>query len=160
MSAPARAQRRLVRRDGLGPRLVRYAAGSGIATVCSEGVFLLVYGALHGSPALASVLGWLAGAIPNFWLNRNWAWGRRGRPNLVSEVLPYVVIILATLALAIVATSLTDQGLRSTSISDEARTLAVGASFLLVYVGVFVVRFLLLERLFGGRQGAEPEEDA
>jgi putative flippase GtrA len=149
MSAVIRAQRRPVRRDGLGPKLVRYAAGSGIATACSEAVFLLVYGPMHGSPALASVLGWLAGAIPNFWLNRNWAWGRSGRPSLVREVLPYVAIILATLGLAIVATGIADRVLRTTSISAEARTLVVGATFLLVYVGVFVVRFLLLDRLFG-----------
>ncbi len=156
MSAVGKTQRQLLPRDGLPGKLVRYAAGSGVATACSEGVFLLVYGPLGGSTTLASVLGWLAGAIPNFWLNRNWAWGRSGRPDLVREVLPYVAIILATLGLAVLATGAADRALQSTSLSAEARTLVVGTVFLLVYVAVFVIRFLLLDRLFGSPDPAAP----
>jgi putative flippase GtrA len=154
MSAVARTPRRLVPRDGLPGKLFRYAAGSGVATACSEGVFLIVYGPFGGSSTLASVLAWLAGAIPNFWLNRNWAWGRSGRPDLVREVLPYVAIILATLGLAVLATGAADRALQDTSISAEGRTLVVGGTFLLVYVAVFVVRFLLLDRLFGSSGAA------
>jgi len=168
MPAVTKAQVGPLQRFGSGATILRYVAGSGVATVCSEVVFLLVYGPLHGSPTVASVLGWLAGAVPNFWLNRNWAWGRRGRPAFVREVLPYTAIILATLGLAIVATGVADHLLQETAISHEARTLAVGATFLLVYVTVFVVRFLLLDRLFGSRAAAahgerddaDPQEDS
>jgi putative flippase GtrA len=129
-------------------KVVRYSVGSGVATVCSEAAFLLLYGALGSSTTVASVVGWVVGAVPNYALNRSWTWGRRGRPSLRGEVVPYATIVLTTLLLAIVATSLVDRGLAHDDTSDPARTTLVGATFLLVYLAVFVVRFFLFDRLF------------
>jgi putative flippase GtrA len=129
-------------------KLLRYASGSVVATVCSEVCFVLVYGVLGAGPAWSSVVSWLAGAIPNFWLNRSWTWQRQGRPRLRSEVLPYVVIILATLLLATVATHLADVWLHDRAVSDSVRVALVAAVFLGTYVVAFAARFVLLDRLF------------
>ena len=95
-----------------------------------------------------SVVAWLAGAFPNFWLNRNWAWQRTGRPSLRHEVLPYAAIIVSTLVLATIATDLADRWLHQQGTSPSVRVPLVAAVFLGVYVVVFAVRFFLLERLF------------
>ena len=130
------------------PKLLRYFTGSVVATVSSEVVFVLLYGVLAMGTIWASVLSWLAGAVPNFWLNRNWAWQRTGRPSLRQEVLPYAVIIVTTLVLATVATGVADRWLHEQGTSSSLRVALVAAVFLGVYVVVFVVRFFLLERLF------------
>ncbi|CAN5274006.1 hypothetical protein BH20ACT3_BH20ACT3_01360 [soil metagenome] len=135
------------RRD-LGGKLLRYAAGSGVATVCSQVTFIVLYGALGAGPAVASVGGWLAGAVPNYWLNRTWTWQRRGRPSMTREVLPYVAIVLATLLLATVATSAVHAGLDSTQVSDRTRLVLVGSTFLGVYGVMFLLRYFMLDRLF------------
>lgn len=140
---PGEHRRRLIR------RVLRYATGSVVATVCSEVTFLLLYGVLGTSTTLASVVGWLAGAVPNFWLNRTWTWGRRGRPSVRRELAPYVAIVLVTLGLATLATSAAASALTRAGVGGDARSLLVGGTFLLVYVVVFVLRFLLLDRLFG-----------
>lgn len=134
-------------RGGLLRKVLRYGTGSVVATVCSEVTFLLLYGVLATSTTTASVLGWLAGAVPNYWMNRTWTWGRRGRPSLRHELLPYVAIVALTLLLAVGATALVDSALAGTS-SDALRSALVGATFLLVYVLVFVLRFFLFDRLF------------
>jgi len=137
-------------------RLSTYVAGSGVAAVSSEGALLLCYGLLHLSPALSSVLAWLAGAVPNYWLNRSWTWERRGRPSLRREVLPYAAIVLATVALAALATKAVDHWLRDASSSSATRVLLVGGTFLGVYVVMFVLRYLLLDRLFGRLADTDP----
>ena len=133
---------------GLVPKLLRYFTGSVVATASSEVVFVLLYGVLAMGTIWASVLSWLAGAVPNFWLNRNWAWQRTGRPSLRHEVLPYAVIIVTTLVLATIATGIADRWLHQQGTSSSLRVVLVAAVFLGVYVAVFVVRFFLLERLF------------
>lgn len=133
---------------GLVPKLLRYFTGSVVAAVCSEATFVLLYGAFTLGTTWASILSWLAGAVPNFWLNRNWAWQRRGRPSLRYEVLPYVVIILVTLALATVTTSAADRWLHHHGTSASVRVVLVAGVFFGVYVVVFALRFFLLERLF------------
>ena len=134
---------------GLVPTLLRYAGGSAVATVSSEVTFVLLYGPLDVSPAWASVVAWLAGAVPNYWLNRSWTWRRTGRPGLRDELLPYIAIIVLTLLLATLATRWADRWLHSVDVSDTVRVVLVAAVFLGVYVVMFVLRFVLLDRLFG-----------
>jgi putative flippase GtrA len=129
-------------------KILRYAAGSVVATVCSEVTFLLLYGPLGASPAISSTLAWLAGAVPNYWLNRRWTWQRRGRPSLLREVVPYVAIVLITLLLAVGATSLVDSLLTGTQVTGGTRVVLVSGTFLGVYGVVFLLRFFLLDRLF------------
>jgi putative flippase GtrA len=133
---------------GLVGRVLRYGAGSVVATVCSEVTFLLVYGVLSAGTTWASVTGWLAGAVPNYWLNRSWAWERRGRPSLTREVVPYVGVVLVTLGLAVAVTSAVDAWLAASQLPHSARTTLTGAAFLGVYAVVFVLRFLLFDRIF------------
>jgi putative flippase GtrA len=135
-------------RSDLFRRVFRYGAGSIVAVVCSQATFLVLYGPVHASTTVSSTLAWLAGAVPNYWLNRSWTWGRRGRPSLGRELLPYAAIILGTLGLAIVATAAAAAALEGTSLSDAARTLIVAGTYFGVYVVMFVFRFLLFDRLF------------
>ena len=137
-------------------KILRYAAGSALATVCSEVTFLLLYGALHTSPAVASGVGWLAGAGPNYWLNRTWTWRLHGRPSLTREVLPYVAIILGTLLMAVVATSLVHGALVEGQFSEAVRLGLVGGTFLAVYAVVFLLRFFLLDQLFRRESDSAP----
>jgi putative flippase GtrA len=95
------------------------------------------------------VVAWLAGAVPNYWLNRSWTWRRTGRPGLRDELLPYLAIIGLTLLLATITTRWADRWLHSVDTSATARVVLVAAVFLAVYVVMFVLRFLLLDRLFG-----------
>jgi len=136
-------------RPGLVPKLVRYLTGSVVATLCSEVAFVALYGLLDVGTTWSSVLSWLAGAVPNFWLNRNWAWQRTGRPSLRQEVLPYAAIIVATLVLAAFATHVTDVWLHHAGVATSMRVALVAIVFLGVYVAVFALRFVLLDRLFG-----------
>src|SRR4051794_31180405 len=146
------------------PKLLRYFTGSVVATVCSEVAFVLLYGALGVGTAWSSILSWLAGAIPNFWLNRSWAWQRTGRPSLRHEILPYLAIILTTLILATLLTYLADAWLHDRGVSSSVRVTLVAGVFLGTSVVVFAVRFVLLERLFRrlqtheARTGQHPQE--
>jgi putative flippase GtrA len=132
----------------LGPKLLRYFTGSLVATGCSEATFVLLYGPVGMGTAWSSVLSWLAGAIPNFWLNRNWAWQRTGRPSLRREVAPYAAVVIVTLLLATLLTHLADRMLHQEGVASSLRVTLVAAVFLGTYVVVFAVRFFLLERLF------------
>ena len=142
---------RQVRLSDRSRRLSTYTAGSVVAAGCSELTLVVCYGLLGWAPAVSSTIAWLAGAVPNYWLNRSWTWQRRGRPSLRHEVLPYVAIVLATLLLAALVTKGVDTWLRGLDVSGTTRTVAVAVAFLGVYVLMFVLRYLLLDRLFRPR---------
>ncbi|MPZ87263.1 MAG: hypothetical protein GEU81_04140 [Nitriliruptorales bacterium] len=133
-------------------KLSRYTAGSVIAGLCSEVGFLLVYGTALADTRVASVVGFLAGAIPNYLLNRSWTWGRRGRPDVLREVVPYVAVVLASVVAAAAVTSFVDRHVGELTTSRPLQvalvTLAFGATYGLLFVGKFVVfdRLLFADR--------------
>jgi putative flippase GtrA len=129
-------------------KLLRYLGSSVVATVCTELTFVLLYGPLHIGTTSASLWAWLAGAVPNYWLNRRWAWRRTGRPSLRTEVLPYVTIVLLTLVLATGTTHLLDTWLQHLGTKASLRVSLVAIAYLGVYVVMFALRFVLLDRLF------------
>jgi putative flippase GtrA len=139
------------RRAGAVRRLSTYTAGSVIAAASSELTLVVCYALLDLPPAVSSTVAWVAGAVPNYWLNRRWTWGRRGRPSMTREVLPYAGIILGTLLLAALVTKGVDAWMRDLDVSGGTRTAAVALAFLGVYVVMFAVRYLLLDRLFRPR---------
>ena len=135
-------------RTGMPRTLATYAGGSAIAAACSEVTLLVLYGLLHVPTGWASTVAWVAGALPNYWLNRTWTWQRRGRPSLRRELLPYVAIIALTLLIATLGTHAVDVWLRSVGARASTRVVLVAVTFLGVYVVMFALRFLLLDRLF------------
>lgn len=130
----------------------RYTAASVIAAAISEVAFLISYG-LGALPVLASGIAWAAGAVPNYLLNRYWAWRRTGRVDRSRELLPYAVIVIITAATAAAVTTVADAWLRDRVESHTWQVLLVGAVFLATYGFMFVLKFVLFNRyVFNGGQ--------
>jgi putative flippase GtrA len=123
----------------------RYTGASVIAGVISETVFVVTYwfGAV---PLVASLLAFVAGAVPNYLMNRYWAWRRRGRPDRMREVLPYAMIVVVTALTAIVVTTAADRWVRDHVIAHPVQVILVGAAFLATYGAMFVLKFVLFDR--------------
>jgi putative flippase GtrA len=137
-------------------KLWTYTAGSVVAAGSSEVALIVCYAVLHLPAAASAVIAWLFGAIPNYWLNRRWTWRRTGRVHPRRELLPYVLIILGTLGLAAVVTRAVDAALSDSTAAT--RTAMVAVSFLGVYVVMFLVRYVLLDRLFGRLEMLDDEQ--
>jgi len=117
----------------------RYSASSVVATVVSQLAFALCY--WFGTAALvATLVAWLAGAVPNYVLNRRWTWGRRG------QKLPYTMIVIGSAVTAAVVTSVTDHLVQPVD-SHALKTLLVTGSYFGTYAVLFIVKFVLFDRL-------------
>ncbi len=124
-------------------RIAGYSLGSVIAAVTSELAFLLAYGPGGAGPALASAAGFVGGAVPNYFLNRRWAWSdRRGRYRR-TEVLLYAAVALASYGASVLATRATEGWARHLTSDRTGRVLLVGGAYLGVSGVFFVVKFVL-----------------
>src|SRR5258708_35541389 len=73
-------------------RFILVATAAVIASQITLAVCLGVVGLTAGKAALAA---WLAGAAVSYVLSR-WAWGRRGKPNLLTGTLPLWILAVGT----------------------------------------------------------------
>jgi putative flippase GtrA len=131
-------------------RFVRYAAGSVVAAISSEVTFVVMLGVAHAPAAFATVVAFLAGAVPNWVLNRRWVWARRGRAGAYRELLPYVFVVVVALLITTTVTGAVDAAARG--LSHWVAVCLVDGAFLAVTSLMFVTKFVVFDRLvFIGR---------
>lgn len=146
--SPAAAGRwaRLLDAHPLLRRVTGYSAGSIIAAITSEAAFAGAYGWLHSGTTLASAAGFFGGAVPNYILNRRWAWGedRRGRSPR-AELLLYFGISLASFAVSAVTTNWAEGRARALTSSQDWQVVLVALAFLAVSAVFFIGKFVAYE---------------
>lgn len=125
--------------------MLRYLTGSLVATVASHLSFLVVY-ALGWGPRLASVLGFVAGFVPNYQLNRRWTWERDGRSSWRREVLPYVAVVLSALVVVTVGTEWAEARITALGLPRQLEVVAVTVAFAAVNGALFVGKYLIYDR--------------
>lgn len=123
-------------RTALSTRFTKYALGSVVAFIASNVAFALFY-VFGTSTTVCSVMGFVAGAVPNWVLNRRWAWQRHGRPP-ARQVVGYIAISIIVLVTTSAATGWANAQVQSIPPHHGLRLLIVTS----VYVGVTIVLFI------------------
>lgn len=135
----------------------RYTGASVVAGIISEVVFVAIYW-LTAVPLVASLLAFVAGAVPNYLMNRYWAWQRHGSPDRTRELFPYVVIVVATALAAILVTTAADRWVRDHVAVHPLQVALVAIAFLATYGAMFVLKFVLFDRfIFVDRAASTPD---
>jgi putative flippase GtrA len=115
-----------------------------VAAATSAIVFAILF-VLHVGTTTDSICAFVAGAIPNWILNRRWAWRRRGRPEFGREVFGYAATSAVSLVLTSLSTSWTNARVQSIPAHHGIRVILVTASYLAVFAVLFVAKFALYE---------------
>jgi len=126
-------------------RITGYSAGSVVAIVISEAAFAAALGWAHTGTTLASAAGFIGGAMPNYILNRRWAWrDRRGRDRS-TEILLYMAVALASFLVSAVATHWSEAGARHLTADRGSQVALTAVAFLVVSGVFFVLKFVIYE---------------
>jgi putative flippase GtrA len=141
-------------RSAWAAKVTKYAIGSAIALLTSIVVFALMYVALGGKhTTICSIGAFLAGAIPNWILNRRWAWKMQGRVEVLREIVAYIAIS----GVVLVASSLGTGAMQSwvkghVTPHHGVRVILVTGAYVFVQAVLFVAKFLVYEHwVFAGR---------
>ncbi len=141
-------------RTALAGKITRYAIGSVIALTTSIIVFALMYVALGGRhTTICSIAAFVAGAIPNWILNRRWAWKIKGDVAFLREIVAYVAISGVVLVASSLATGAMQAWvLRHVDPHYGIRAILVTGAYVFVQAVLFVAKFLVYEHwVFAGR---------
>ncbi len=128
-------------------KLLRYATVSVVAT----GVSLTVLGVLVATGAMsagwANVVATAVGTVPSFELNRRWVWGRTGQRSVLVEIGPFCALSFAGLALSTLTVSLAVAWASTAHLGAGGRTLAAEIASLASFGSLWVVQFVVLDRV-------------
>jgi len=127
----------------LSARFAGYAAGSVVAFVMGNIAFVALY--LSGaSTTVCSVGGFIAAAIPNWILNRRWAWRRKGGSlSFGREIVGYVAVSIVVLVSTSAATGWTNSHIKWIPEHYGLRALVVTAAYVAVTVVLFFAKYAI-----------------
>jgi putative flippase GtrA len=134
-------------------KIAKYALGSVLALATSVVVFAVLY-VLHVGTTVDSIVAFVAGAVPNWVLNRRWAWEQTGSVEVAREVVGYTIVSLIALAASSLGTGAAQQFVLSQHIAagHGIRVVLVTGAYVLVQALLFVAKFVVYERwVFAGR---------
>lgn len=161
---PARARqstwRRLLPTRTIGIRFSKFTAGSVFSTLLSQLTLTGLFWLGHSTALVASLVAFVVGAVPNFLINWKWTWARNGRPAVLRELLPYLLIIVAGGFAATGITTLTDHVLAPLVTNRGWRTVTLDAAYLFSYAALFVIKFALLNKVFGRKATGDDQPPA
>jgi putative flippase GtrA len=142
---------RRLRRLILRRRVARFAISSVVAATTSAIVFALLY-VLGASTTACTVTAFVAGAIPNWTMNRRWTWKVEGRVAFGREIVAYLLVSASTLLALSLATAWTHRHVQSIPAGHGIRVLLVTGSYFAVLALLYGLRFFLYEFwIFSGR---------
>jgi putative flippase GtrA len=111
---------------------------------------------------VASIAAFFAGTIPNYFLNKAWAWNGQ-KVSHRRLIVSYLAVIVVTNVAAIVMTVAADSVIRAHVRSDGLRTVLLDLAYLTSNLLMFVVKCVLFDGVLfkpGLRGEAEPVEGA
>lgn len=123
--------------------MTKYALGSVVAFVTGNVFFAFSYW-LGAGTTLCSIVGFVSAAIPNWILNRRWAWQQTGRPPL-KQVIAYAGVSAVVLVATSWATGWTNGQVQSLPQHYGLRLIIVTGSFVVVNVVLFFAKFAVYE---------------
>jgi putative flippase GtrA len=125
-------------------KLWRYGAGSIVAFVVSVFTVFACFSWIGLGATTSAVIAFFAGAIPNWILNRRWAWQQRGREGVARETSLYALVSLLSLVASTAVTKVA--AVEATHVGHLMRDLLVTASYTFTIVVLTGLKYLAYDR--------------
>jgi len=132
-------------RSPTGQKLIKYSAVSVISVIVNVVLLGVTYGILQWDAGPANIFAVGVSAIPSYYLNRAWAWGKRGRSHLLKEVIPFWA--LAFLGLVISTIAVHEVGNNIKQYHHAVQTLIVAATNIAAFGLLWVAKFIIFNEL-------------
>jgi putative flippase GtrA len=148
-----------------GLKMVRYTLVSVISALTSLVLLTITYGILRlGTEVVCTLISNILAGFPSYFLNRRWVWKKGGRSHLWREVLPFWVMSITGIGFALYTASQAHNFADAHHLHHLARTALVVGANIAAFGILWVLKFLILNRLFAeiadAEVGVEAEAEA
>ena len=128
-----------------GKKMVRYSLVSVVSVIVSQ-VVLFVAQSFY-SARTSNIIAVCVSAVPSYYLNRKWAWGKHGKSHLMKEIVPFWSLALLGLVLSTWAADYAESNAHHLTSSDLGARLIVNFAALAAFGVLWVGKFFIFNRV-------------
>ena len=125
-------------------RAFRYSVTSGISLVVGQIVLFVCFGlARKFSATTSNIIATSVSAVPAYYLNRAWAWGKTGKSHFWKEVVPFWALAFLGLGISLYTVSFADSYSRVHGYSHLQTALAVNFASIFAFGLLWIAKFFI-----------------
>ena len=132
-------------RSPTGQKFLKYSAVSVISVIIAQILLILAFNVIRWSAADSNIFAVGVSSIPSYYLNRAWAWQKRGRSHFMKEVLPFWGLAFLGLVLSTIAVDFVDGHVHG--LHQAVRSLVVQATNIGAFGVLWIVKFIIFNEL-------------
>lgn len=130
-----------------GQKAFRYLMVSVVSVVVSQVVLFVLQLGLHWTAKSANILACVIGGVPSYYLNRTWAWGKRGRSHFLKELVPFWSLAFLGLVLSTWSADYAETHARNFTSGRVGQAMIVNATVIATFGVLWVVKFILFNKV-------------
>ncbi|HUR18252.1 MAG TPA: GtrA family protein [Acidimicrobiales bacterium] len=131
-----------------GKKAIRYMLVSVVSVVVSQVTLFSLQVGLHWTAKSANITACCVAGVPSYYLNRTWAWGKRGRSHFLKELLPFWSLAFLGLVMSTWSADYAETHARNLTGSRVGQALIVNVTVILTFGILWVVKFLFFNKAF------------
>ena len=133
-----------------GKKMVRYSLVSVISVIVSQ-IVLFVAQSFY-TARTSNIIAVCISAVPSYYLNRAWAWGKTGKSHLVKEIIPFWSLALLGLIFSTWAADYAESNAHHITSSQLGARLIVNLAALAAFGILWVGKFVIFNRVLFAHQ--------
>ena len=137
-------------RTPAGKKMVRYSLVSVVSVIVSQVVLFVAQS--FWSARTSNIVAVCVSAVPSYYLNRAWAWGKTGKSHFMKEIVPFWTLALLGLVLSTWAADFAETNAHSITSSDLMARLIVNLAALAAFGVLWVGKFFIFNRVLFAHQ--------
>jgi putative flippase GtrA len=130
-----------------GRKLYRYSLASVVAVVISVVLLVFFNGVIGLSAWVSSTLATGIAAVPNYEMNRKWAWGKTGRSHLWKEVVPFWGLAFLGWAISTISVHAMETYAKQHHFSHVMSTATVTLVYLAAFGVLWIGKFIIFNKI-------------
>ncbi|MDA8116935.1 MAG: GtrA family protein [Actinomycetota bacterium] len=139
----------------------RYSVTSGVSVIVGQVVLFVLFGLSRRFTAVTSnIIATAVSAVPAYYMNRAWAWGKSGRSHFWKEIFPFWGLAFLGLGISIYAVAFADTFARSHDYTHLSTALLVNVASIAAFGVLWVGKFFIFNRFLFATTEALPEAES
>jgi putative flippase GtrA len=130
-----------------GKRMFRYTMVSVVAVPVGLIFDVVALTVFHWSAGWSGIFGAGFGAVPSYYLNRSWAWGKSGRSHLWKEIVPFWIIAFISVLFAGWTQSLAEHYVKHHDIAGLGRLVIILGAYLGGFALLWAVKYVIFNKV-------------
>ena len=130
--------------------MVRYSLVSVISVIVSQIVLFVAQS--FWSARTSNIIAGCVSAVPSYYLNRAWAWGKTGKSHLMKEIVPFWALDLLGLLISTWAADFAESNAHHVTSSDLMARVIVNLAALAAFGVLWVGKFFIFNKVLFAHQ--------